>query len=110
MGARYGQDIEPAGRYLSQRDPAVDMSKMPETWESGQVSFKNPLVVNFGESYGNPTNWKNQLSEAFGGKKGKSLSKAIAGNGYDGIVTMDKYGTSEIVDLSPVVEALRKTK
>lgn len=100
MGEKFGQDIEPAGRYLSYKDPVVNMESMPDTWETGQVSFNNPLVVNFGESYGTPTNWKNMLSESFGGKTGKDLSKAIAESGYDGIVTVDKYGTSEIVDLS----------
>ena len=104
MGEKFGQDIEPAGRYLSYKDPVVNMESMPSTWETGQVSFNNPLVVNFGESYGTPTNWKNMLSESFGGKTGKDLSKAISESGYDGIVTVDKYGTSEIVDLSNFLE------
>lgn len=100
MGERFGQDIEPAGRYLSYKEPSVNMESMPNTWETGQVSFNNPLVVNFGEGYGTPTNWKKMVSESFGGKTGKDLSKAVANAGYDGIVTVDKYGTSEIVDLS----------
>lgn len=99
FGSQYGQDIEPAGRYLSHKAHSVDMSQMPKTWETGNVSFDNPLVLNFGGNYGDKTNWKNVVSKAFGNKTGKDLSKAIFDAGYDGIVTVDKYGASEIVDL-----------
>jgi hypothetical protein len=40
------------------------------------------------------------LSKQYGGKTGKELSRAIANDGYDGIVTLKDGETSEIVDLS----------
>ena len=96
----FGQDVEPAGNYISSGHD-VDMTKLPSSYASGKMSFKNPLVLDWGEGlYSDPDNWKNVLSKKYGGKTGKALSKAIAKDGYDGIVTTNKYGPSEIVDLS----------
>jgi len=114
MGGRFQQDIEPRGRYVVKADQA------PEGWESGEMMFRNPLVLPWGKGY-DDSSWKVALSKRYGGKTGEDLSRAIAEDGYDGIVTMDKYGTSEIVDLSefmprlapvvaPVVEAPKKLK
>lgn len=100
----FGQDIEPAGNYiLSGHDS--DTSKLAKGWVSGEKTFKNPLVIDWGSGlYSDPDNWKNVLSSQYGGKTGKALSKAIAKDGYDGIVTMNKYGPSEIVDLTMFVK------
>lgn len=105
-GRVYGQDIEPAGRYMS-----LDYGgEVPKGWTAGTVTFKKPLVLKLvqggpkAEIYG-PTGWKARLKNHYG-KKGKALSCALKKDGYDGIVTCDavrgvKY-TSEIVDLKPV--------
>lgn len=92
----FGQDVEPSGRYISQSSGMV-----PDGWESGTVRFEKPLHLQFGESglYTDDDNWKRRLSGHYGGKAGKALSEALRAEGYDGIVTHDKYGTSEIVDL-----------
>ena len=101
LGHSFGQDIEPAGRYLNEQPDRADYQ--PATGEqTGTVHFKNPLVVDFGGGYSEPSNWKQVVSKEFGGKKGKVLSKAIAKAGYDGIITTDKYGTAEIVDLTSI--------
>ena len=93
----FGQDVEPSGRYLSKKE--TDVSEWPG-WESGTVSFNSPLVLDFGGSYADDDNWKRVLSRRYDGKTGEELSDAIREDGYDAIVTEDKYGTSEIVDLT----------
>lgn len=97
----FQQQIEPAGRYLTHKYPDA---QLPAGWETGEVSFKNPLVVkqtlDTDRIYGDKS-WKQNLSRHLGGKKGKHLSKAVADAGHDGIVTVDERGnTSEIVDLT----------
>lgn len=94
---QYGQDVEPAGRYLSESGGFT-----PEGWESGTVRFEKPLHITWGDSgsYTEDDNWKRRLSGFYGGKKGKALSKAVQADGYDAIVTHGEHGTSEIVDLT----------
>jgi hypothetical protein len=98
---RFGQAIEPHGNYITSAHD-VDVTKLPENYIHGSMEFKNPLVIDWGKSglYTEPDNWKQVLSKQYGGKKGKALSKAIAKDGYDGIVTMKENEPSEIVDLS----------
>lgn len=99
VGASYGQDIEPHGRYLL-HNPDPDRSP-PTRWETGTVTFKSPLVIPLSGDrdaiYG-PIGWKARLRDATG-KKGAALSRYLAKR-FDGIVTVDAYGTSEIVDLA----------
>jgi hypothetical protein len=101
FGATYGQDIEPAGRYMLHNEDPGDTPG----WVSGSIKFNSPLVLKLtmgGSAYG-PQGWKARLSKYYGGEKGKALSKAIRRDGYDGIVTIDdgKFrGTAEIVDLT----------
>jgi len=101
----FQQDIEPQGRYLSEKTKTV-----PEGWEQGTISFKNPLVVEFntGEGIYDERSWKARLSKEYGNKKGASLSRAIASEGYDGIVTIDRGFASEIVDLSRFTQEPKK--
>lgn len=101
-GAEFGQDIEPSGRYVTQSAGVV-----PDGWQSGTVTFQKPLHMDWGASgsYVEEDNWKQRLSAHYGGKTGKALSTAVRTDGYDAIVTHDKYGTSEIVDLTNVQPA-----
>lgn len=107
-GCRYGQDIEPAGRYMLTYNRCMDRDHLRATgWESGTIAFRNPLVIEW-TGYG-PDGWKARLSKAFGNRKGLALSRALLRAGHDGIVTV---GTSEesgqptfvreVVDLSVV--------
>lgn len=98
-GHDFGQAVEPAGRYMTDGSA---YASAPEGWESGTVRFEQPLHMEFGESglYSEPDNWKNRLSAHYGGKSGAALSQAIRDEGYDAIITRDKYGTSEVVDLT----------
>lgn len=100
FGARFGQDIEPHGQYVSPIDSEDHhlAREQPDKYETGTVHFKNPLVIKSDED--DPTvGWKRKLSAAYGGKKKHHLSKAIAKDGYDGIITTTKYGPSETVNL-----------
>lgn len=57
------------------------------------------------------TSWKARLSEEYGGLTGDKLSKAIAADGYDGIVTIDAAkNPSEIVDISKWYKAPPEVK
>jgi hypothetical protein len=94
----YGSDVEPHGRYMIEKTPGSSFP--PDTWETGHAVFENPLHLDFGGGYQEESNWKRQLSKRYDGKTGHDLSKAIIADGHDGIVTHDKYGTSEIVDLT----------
>jgi len=94
----FGTDIEPHGRYLTERDSVAIHA--PAKYEYGTISFQRPLVLAFGGTYREASNWKCVLSAHYGGKKGRSLSRAVVRDGYDGIITYDKYGSSEIVDLT----------
>jgi hypothetical protein len=99
FGATFGQDIEPAGRYLLHKELSGDP---PRGWQSGTITLRSPLVIPLSGDpnaiYG-PTGWKARLRAATG-KTGRALSTDLVRRGYDGIVTVDERGyTSEIVVL-----------
>lgn len=85
----FGQNVEPWGKYMTERT-----GDAPEGWESGEATFNNPLHV---EHDGGA--WKQRLSEQHGGLVGKELSQALLDKGHDGVITHDKYGIGEMVDL-----------
>lgn len=91
----FGQVVEPWGRYMS---PDSDSQHLPlqRGWERGSVDFDNPLYVP--HEYGA---WKQKLSEQFGGLTGHELSQALLDKGHDGVITHDKFGLGEIVDIRP---------
>jgi hypothetical protein len=107
-GARFQQDIEPAGRYMVHVPGGLQIQgKARMDYEQGLQRFANPLVLAFtldpDELYGQ-TSWKARLSGAFKAK-GKALSRKLAAAGYDGIVTVWLVRgvgshTKEIVDLT----------
>ena len=110
-GSQYGQDIEPHGRYLTfghlgKAGTADEGWGAKVTTTHDMVHFKSPLVLHHGGTGSGPGAWKRRLSDAYGGKKGKPLSRAVAKDGYDAIVTVDTYGRqnkktiSEMVDLT----------
>ena len=84
-GDMFAQSIEPAGEYIA-HDTMNGSNQIPG-FEYGKISFKSPLVLEH-KSTGHG-GWKTDLSNMFGGKKGKALSNAIKKAGYDGIITID---------------------
>ena len=97
--SRFGQDIEPSGKYMV-LDTKPDRTKeyFPEM-EQGVITFNNPIVIENVTTSGEPEGWKSRLSVAFGDKKGKALTKELIKKGYDGVVTVGNGHTSEIVSL-----------
>lgn len=107
LGSRYQQDIEPHGRYMLHATPG---SSAGPGWTEGRVTFRHPLVIAFNADPAAPalyneTSWKAQLYEDYG-LVGKELSRSLAADGYDGIVTVwtgpnrREMHTKEIVDLT----------
>lgn len=95
-GSAYGQNIEPAGEYMSM-DTMQGQHKI-EGYEYGTIQFKNPLVLEHIST--GDTGWKKTVSDMYKGLTGKKLSQALIKDGYDAIVTYDEYGYSEIVNLN----------
>lgn len=103
----FAQNVEPAGRYMSEHAPG---SPVPDGWETGTVSFARPLHIAWGPesaSYTDPANWKQRLTTHYKGKTGLALSKALRADGYDAIITTSKYGTEEVIDLTSIPEPER---
>lgn len=98
FGKRFGQHIEPAGRYLNVKPSGFKATD--KRWEVGTITFNSPLVLQFGGSYREQDNWKYVLSKMYGGLTGKKLSAKIKASGHDGIITMENGEPSEIVDIS----------
>lgn len=93
----FGRGYEPSAKYVTYHDgdkPSYG------SFETGEITFNNPLVID-----NDNLNWKQALSESYGGKTGKALSKAIIKDGFDGIVTVDGKTISEIVDLTTFDES-----
>jgi hypothetical protein len=101
FGARYGQDVEPTGRYILHK---TEGSTPPRGWTTGVVELRRPLVMPLttgADIYG-PDGWKAHLVRATG-KRGRALSRALLARGYDGVVTVTSGETREIVCLSAAV-------
>lgn len=83
--------LDPKGRFVIHDEGG--MGRAPdERWVKGETQFSNPLYIQ-------ESGWKEKVSEAYGGATGKKLTALLKADGYDGIVTFDRYGPSEIVDL-----------
>jgi hypothetical protein len=100
FGPRYGQDIEPAGRYLLHNPEPGDLAW---GWEAGTVAFRKPLVLKLvldqDDGIYGPNGWKARLHRAYRAR-GAALTAKLRRQGFDAIVTCDLDGfTREIVDL-----------
>ncbi|MCK4787664.1 MAG: hypothetical protein KAV87_28170, partial [Desulfobacteraceae bacterium] len=92
-GAPFGREYEPSGQYVIAISDDYLAREQPEQYETGEITFDNPLVIE-------TENWKEDLSEAYGGLAGRDLSAALLSSGFDGVVTVSKHGTSEILNLT----------
>ena len=97
MGKQFGQDVEAAGTYITQKE--TDFT--PEGFETGSVQLESPLVIDITND--TQIEYKRTLSKQYGNKKGKTLSNALKKEGYDSIVTKYEDGTTgEIILLNDI--------
>jgi hypothetical protein len=96
-GADVGRHLEPHGEYMNV-DHKTPLKAVDKKWETGTIQFKNPIVMDHKST--DSQGWKKDLSELHGGKTGKALSDHLKKIGHDGIITKDKYGLSETVNLA----------
>jgi hypothetical protein len=107
---KFGQNIEPAGKYMNIVTSESANSTMSyyekngiKNFESGNIEFKNPLIID--KTGYTSKEWKQKLSDEYNGKTGKELTNAIIDKGYDGIITLDKGSPDESIkfDVKPKV-------
>jgi len=101
MGARFGQDVEPAGQYVNMR---YDNAAPAAGWEAGVVQLENPLILEAADTVA----WKRALSEANEGATGAELTQRLQAQGYDGIITKQGGDVSEMVVFDPKRSNLTK--
>jgi hypothetical protein len=102
--SRFGSELQPAGVYLFH---LVDFGGMKGPgWDTGELSFCNPLVIEWVAATGEPQGWRARLSHHWDDKRGKDLSRAIRVAGYDGVVTVRSpwRECGEIIDLRRTVD------
>ena len=92
LGDKYGQDVEPVGYYVTQKQHDFKI----KGWLEGTAVLNNPLYIKVSDD--TLVQWKYDLSSQYGNKKGKLLTKELMKNGYDGIITVyDDGDTGEII-------------
>lgn len=98
-GDPYGPAIEPAGTYWILHEAGV----VPAPgWIADRRALVAPLVIRHGTTPGPPEGWKARLSQAFEGRRGAALSRALRAAGVDAVITVeDNRETAEIVELAP---------
>jgi hypothetical protein len=109
MGTRFGQHLEPHGRYLGHLTHSLPL---PSQYEAGIVTFRNPLVVPY-ETREFPMNhdvdswgWKSFLAHTYK-KRGKALSRHLQRRGHDAVIAMyHPDDVAEIVDLRHMTESM----
>ena len=69
MGSRFGQDVEPSGIYVTEKDFDGEITG---NYAVGMAYLQNPLYINVNDN--NLIKYKNELSNKFK-SKGKSLTK-----------------------------------
>jgi 8-oxo-dGTP pyrophosphatase MutT (NUDIX family) len=95
MGSRFGQDVEPSGFYCIQKE--TDHLDDHPNYKTFTMDIKKPLIIDVTED---SVKWKRDLADQYKAK-GKSLSNKLVKEGYDSIITTDKYGyTGEIIILN----------
>jgi hypothetical protein len=104
MGSMFGQDVEPAGKYIT-----MDYAFIPANYVEGTVTFNNPLVIDItGQEY---PQWKKDLSLLNKGVTGKKLSNKLRQQGYDAIITVEQYKgnyyPSETVILDNEIDSMK---
>lgn len=96
MGSRFGQDVEPAGTYVSHFEKGATADA--PNYKYGKAVFNNPLVIDIDDD--TIIKYKNQLSDKFKAK-GKKLTQKLMAKGYDGLITRWPNGAYNEIVLFP---------
>lgn len=91
MGSRFGQDVEPKGTYVLEKD--FDL-KLDKPWVEGQADINNPLVIDVDDD--TLISYKYELAKKYKAK-GKRLTEKLMSKGYDAIITMRNGSSGEII-------------
>ena len=91
-GSMFGQDVEPSGTYVIEKDN--DNYEVKKPWVEGTAEIKNPLVIEIDDS--TKISYKYELSKQYNAK-GKRLTEKLMSKGYDAIITMENGSSNEIV-------------
>jgi hypothetical protein len=94
MGARFGQDVEPSGTYVLQRDEGLN----PEGYLVGRAVLDKPLFVNVTSE--TLIQYKRDLSMKYKAK-GKGLTNKLMKLGYDALITVHPNGEYGEIVLFP---------
>jgi hypothetical protein len=95
FGSTYGQDVEPTGTYVIEKDND-SITKHP--WIEGKADIKNPLEIIVNED--TLISYKYDLAKKFK-RKGKKLTEKLMTIGYDAIITKYENGDSGEIILFP---------
>jgi hypothetical protein len=93
MGSRFGQDIEPSGKYVTLISDKRQNETLLPNMERGLANIKNPLVLEW-TGY-EEDGWKQRLSNQYNGKTGMELTKALVNDGYDAVITVSEHKSGE---------------
>jgi hypothetical protein len=92
MGSRFGQDVEPKGVYVIEKDWDGPIN---HPWVQGKVTLNNPMIIPVSDE--TLVSWKYEISNQFKAK-GKKLTDKLMAKGFDGIITKYSDGkTGEII-------------
>ncbi len=91
-GSMFGQDVEPTGTYVVEKDN--DNYEVKKPWVEGTAEIKNPLIIDIDDS--TKISYKYELSKQYNAK-GNALTKKLMNKGYDAIITMENGNSNEII-------------
>ena len=92
LGARFGQDVEPKGTYVTQG------YTNDENYYNGKAHLKNPLFIDVNEN--TLIEYKRELAKKYKAK-GKALTNKLMKIGYDSIITVRENGEYGEIILFP---------
>lgn len=90
MGSRFGQDVEPAGTYVSHFEDG-DTPDMAN-YKYGKAIINKPLFIDVDDN--NIIQYKRDLAAQYKAK-GKKLTQKLMQQGYDALITKRNYKGSE---------------
>jgi hypothetical protein len=92
LGSRFGQDVEPKGTYVLEKDFDFQVNK---PWVEGEANIKKPLIISVDDN--SLISYKYDLVKKYKAK-GNRLTEKLMSLGYDAIITKNQKGqTGEII-------------